>query len=77
MSIGYQTRTESAVATVSDRMICHCYGVTESELVDIIEAKQAETVAEVLDSSCAGSGCTACHCRIKRLIRTSSAGSSG
>jgi len=55
-------------ANSADRVICHCLNVKESAIVDAIAVTGAESVREVIGTTTAGSGCTACHCRIRELI---------
>lgn len=55
-------------ADATDSVICHCLRVKESEVVDAIAVTGAETVREVSRHTGAGSGCTACHCRIRELL---------
>jgi bacterioferritin-associated ferredoxin len=53
---------------ITEKVICHCYGVYESQMEQTIERLEAQTVQEVTSQSCAGNGCTACHFRIQRMI---------
>ena len=55
-------------ANSTDRVICHCLNVKESAIVDAIAVTGAETVRDVIGTTTAGSGCNACHCRIRELI---------
>lgn len=54
--------------TIADVLVCYCYEVTETEIRRIIDTNEARTVEEVTVRTCAGSGCTACHCRIRRML---------
>ena len=58
----------SHAADCADRVICRCLQVKESQVVDVIAVTGAETVREVICQTGAGSGCTACHCRIRELL---------
>jgi NAD(P)H-nitrite reductase large subunit len=60
MSVGHQQ--------VADAVVCHCYEVTESQILRMIDTDGAGTVEEVTSRTCAGSGCTACHWRIRRML---------
>jgi bacterioferritin-associated ferredoxin len=64
-------------AVATDRVICHCLQVKESQIVDAIAITAAETVLDVIQHTGAGAGCTACHCRIRELLgcRTAAAAS--
>lgn len=61
-------------AAVTDSVICHCLQVKESQIVDAIAVTGAENVREVSRHTGAGSGCTACHCRIRELLGCRTAG---
>ena len=58
-----QVRTRSA-----DTLICHCYQVKASTILEAINEGDAETISEVTRQTCAGSGCGSCQCRIQRLL---------
>jgi bacterioferritin-associated ferredoxin len=48
--------------------VCHCYEVTEVAIRSTIESIDAQSVEEVTLHTRAGAGCTACHCRIRRML---------
>jgi bacterioferritin-associated ferredoxin len=50
----------------SDRVICRCLRVTESELVEALSTEEIRDLKQVRRHTGAGSGCMACH----RLIKT-------
>jgi NAD(P)H-nitrite reductase large subunit len=52
----------------ADPVVCRCLQVCRSQIVDCIAVTGAETVREVVVQTGAGSGCLACHCRIKELL---------
>jgi NAD(P)H-nitrite reductase large subunit len=52
----------------SDREICHCLRVTESQVRESIAVHNCETIREVTRSCGAGGGCTACHRHIRRCL---------
>lgn len=54
--------------TSPDRIVCHCLRVSETQVVDSIAVAGCETVRDVMQEIGAGSGCTACHCRIRELL---------
>ncbi|MCA9100743.1 MAG: (2Fe-2S)-binding protein [Pirellulales bacterium] len=58
----------NAVLCPTDTVVCHCYGVRESEIRDAIDTLGASTVAEVTATTRAGGGCNGCHCRIRRML---------
>lgn len=49
-------------------LLCHCYEVTEAEVRTSIDVLGAKSIEEVTRQTCAGAGCTACHCRIQRML---------
>lgn len=56
---------------ITEKMVCHCYGVYESQVEEAIERLDTPSVADVTSQTCAGNGCTACHFKIQRLINRS------
>ena len=52
----------------SARPICHCLRVDETEIRDVIEDSELQTVRQVTAACGAGGGCTACHRHIKRFL---------
>ncbi len=48
--------------------LCHCTGVVEATVRHAVDEGIATTVAEVMLCTGAGTGCRACHCRIRRVI---------
>ena len=61
-------RTHS-VSDCSEAMICHCLEVSESTVADAVAICGLMTVKEVCRETGAGGGCTACHARIRELLR--------
>lgn len=49
-------------------LVCHCFQVTEAAIRDAIDVFGAGTVLEVTRQTRAGGGCTACRCRIQRML---------
>lgn len=54
--------------TPSARPICHCLRVEETEIREVIEDSELQTVRQVTAACGAGGGCTACHRHIKRFL---------
>lgn len=65
MSVAVKTSSEAATDSA---LVCHCLGVTKSQIRTTVELYGAATLDEVVDRTCAGTGCTACHCRIRKLL---------
>jgi bacterioferritin-associated ferredoxin len=61
------TTTQQKTAT-RQKTVCYCLRVTDTEIKHAIEHRAAETVRDVMDTTGAGSGCTACHCAIRKLL---------
>ena len=60
-----------AIAQVcTDRVVCHCLQVRESQVVDCVDVMGMESVPEIKSHCGAGGGCTACHRRIRDLIHS-------
>lgn len=57
-----------ASSEASDGVLCHCTGVTEAAVRQVVAEGLAKSVAEVTMATGAGSGCRACHCRLQRVL---------
>ena len=53
----------------SDTVICHCLGVTRAAVEEAIALCGLKTVKEISRETGAGSGCTACHAKLRELLR--------
>jgi len=51
-----------------ETLVCYCYDVTEEQIQRSIQTFDTQTVEEVARLTRAGTGCTACHCRIRRML---------
>ena len=61
--------------TEQDGIICACLQVTERQLQAAVQQNGAQTVRELILTTGAGTGCTACHRRLEScLARWSSSG---
>jgi len=52
----------------TDRIVCHCLRVTESQIQDSVARGEAESIRQVIERTGAGSGCTACQRAIRSLL---------
>ena len=59
-------------ADCSETVVCHCLGVSESTIADAVAICGLTTVREVCRETGAGGGCTACHARLRELLKKSS-----
>ena len=50
-------------------IVCECFGVTETEIVDAIEHNNLTTLEQVTDYTKAGGGCGTCHERIEEILQ--------
>ncbi|MFN0055789.1 MAG: bacterioferritin-associated ferredoxin [Planctomycetales bacterium] len=66
MQVLCRTHTE---ADDCESIVCHCLKVSESTLVEAIAICGAASVRELCHQTGAGGGCTACHSRLRELIR--------
>jgi len=53
----------------ADPIVCHCLAISESQVVDAVSFCGLETVKEICRQTGAGGGCTACHARLREVIR--------
>lgn len=56
--------------TVSDKIICNCFGVTENQIWDAIKVNGLKTVEEITNFTKAGGACGRCKDAIKDVIDT-------
>jgi nitrite reductase (NADH) large subunit len=52
----------------SDTVICHCLGISQSEIIHAVDEGSVSSLREVIHCTGAGTGCTACHRRIRHLV---------
>ena len=52
----------------TDRVVCHCLGITESEIRCALMQGTAECLRTVMRETGAGTGCTCCHRAIKDIL---------
>ena len=60
----------ATVCTPTDEIVCHCLRVTGSQIKDRIAVGDCDRLQDVMKMTDAGTGCTACHARIRALIAT-------
>jgi len=53
----------------TDTIVCHCLQVAESTVLEAAERCPFRSLAEIGRETGAGTGCTACHRRLRRLVR--------
>lgn len=58
----------ASLEACTDRLVCHCLGIRESTVFEALGDPDVQTVRDVMRCTGAGTGCTACHCVLKRLI---------
>lgn len=54
--------------SVTDEVVCHCLQIRRSDIKTAADMLKSPTVRCIIKSTDAGSGCTACHARIRRLL---------
>jgi NAD(P)H-nitrite reductase large subunit len=52
----------------SETIVCACFRVTESTVLDAIAQWNLSSVKEVCQRTNAGAGCTACRLRIRKYL---------
>ncbi|MDF1825519.1 MAG: (2Fe-2S)-binding protein [Verrucomicrobiales bacterium] len=57
-----------AAAGETGGVLCHCTGVKEAAVHELVQAGSVESVQEVMHQTGAGTGCGACRCRINRVL---------
>ena len=60
-----------STTTQTDRTVCHCLGIRESQIRDGIAIHGSECVRDIMQCTRAGTGCTACHRRIRAMLEES------
>lgn len=53
-----------------DKIVCHCFGIGEEALIEITRLKKITSLWELREETEAGSGCSACHRKLKQIIQT-------
>jgi len=53
----------------SETIICRCLGISETTVADAVAICGLMTVREVCRETGAGGGCTACHARLRELLK--------
>lgn len=54
--------------TCSDKVVCRCLQVTESQVVRMIERLELRSVRDVRKYTGAGEGCTCCHTKLEEYL---------
>jgi bacterioferritin-associated ferredoxin len=52
-----------------DRILCHCLRITEEAVAGAVSLFGLTTIKEVRERTGAGDGCTACHRRLRLLLK--------
>ncbi len=60
--------SELDVQPCTDPIVCHCLQVAESTVREAAAVCPFRTLAEIGRETGAGTGCTACHRRLRRLM---------
>lgn len=63
-----ETQGELFVFKTRCKFVCHCLQVTEHQIREVLAIGDVQSVHDVRAITGAGGGCTACHCKIERLI---------
>lgn len=50
------------------KIVCHCLGVTEAEILQAFDDRHIKTVNDITDYTSAGDGCTACHPQLREYL---------
>ena len=60
--------SSSSCSDCTDRIVCRCFQVKESTVVQVITTLGLRTVKEIRKHTNAGDGCTCCHADLRRLL---------
>ncbi|MFW5870891.1 MAG: Fe-S cluster assembly protein NifU [Verrucomicrobiota bacterium] len=60
---------KSSKELLEGKVICQCFGVTETEIRRVVEENQLSTIEQVTDYCKAGGGCGRCHPEIEEIIK--------
>ncbi len=60
---------KSSKQLLEGKVICKCFGVTETEIRKVVEENQLSTIEQVTDYCKAGGGCGRCHAEIEEIIK--------
>jgi len=52
----------------SDEVVCHCLQIRRSEIKTAADQGKFVTVRCIMQQTDAGTGCTACHAQIRRIL---------
>jgi bacterioferritin-associated ferredoxin len=62
------TSSPNCTHECSQRLVCHCFQVTEAQLVTALTVLELRTVREIRQKTGAGDGCTACHHALRKYL---------
>jgi bacterioferritin-associated ferredoxin len=55
----------------SDPVICHCLQISEGQLIEVRTVCPLASLRDIARTTGAGTGCTACHRRLRKFINES------
>ena len=65
----HHCHTQGVATHDADPVVCHCLHVTEMEIRGAVSTGAVNSLRDVMDCTGAGTGCTACHLRIREVCR--------
>jgi bacterioferritin-associated ferredoxin len=60
--------SHQACETCSDKIVCRCLQVTETQVIRMIERLELRTVLDLRKYTGAGEGCTCCHAKLEEYL---------
>ena len=63
-----RSRSQETCADCSDKIVCRCLQVTETQVIRMIERLELRTVSDLSQYTGAGDGCTCCHAKLKEYL---------
>jgi len=68
MASAYPAEFTVSEGSDTDEVVCHCLQVRRSEIKTVADQETLVTVRCIMKQTDAGTGCTACHAHIRRLL---------
>lgn len=60
--------TQTALETQTDAIVCHCLQISAAEINAAARTLEVPSIRCIMKCTGAGTGCTACHRRIRQVL---------
>lgn len=64
----YRGKSPDALEEKKKHIVCECFGVTDEEIMRVVQENGLKTVEDVTHYTKAGGGCMSCHDKIREII---------